>query len=101
MKKSTRAFSLNVSISGRDNGTLECAYIRIREGKVAKTVELRESALLVDLDSKGEALGFEILAPVKLSELKKKISAKKVSKKDSDIFTRFIKNSVPPGLVTV
>lgn len=101
MKKKSGTFSLNVSISGRNNGTVECAYIRIREGKVAKTVELRESALLVDLDSSGNAIGFEILAPVKLSELKKKISKKPVSKKDSESFTRFIKKSLPSDLVTV
>lgn len=39
------------------------AYIRLRAGKVAKTVEERPASVMLDLDAKGHLLGVELLDP--------------------------------------
>ena len=45
-------------------------YVKIREGKVAKTIEFSPETF-VDLDSKGHLLGVEMLNPGKLTIQKK------------------------------
>jgi len=83
------------STSARDDGTLEAAYIRIGEGKVAKTVEVREDILLADYDRRGKLIGIEILAPVRFADL-----ASLVEKPKRKPLRRFVSNSASPHLVT-
>jgi uncharacterized protein YuzE len=45
---------------------LDVAYVRLRNGKVAKTVEIKPGILL-DIDSSGEVLGIEVLSVSKLA----------------------------------
>jgi len=46
----------------------DVAYIKLRKGRVASTVELRPG-LLFDLDKNGEILGIEVLSIAKLAPL--------------------------------
>jgi uncharacterized protein YuzE len=65
------AIGFEISVSGRDDGTLEAAYIRFRMGDVATTKELEEDTLIADYDADGNLLGVEILAPVQLSHIER------------------------------
>lgn len=49
----------------KDNA-LDVAYIRLRNGKVKQTVEVRPG-VLIDLDQAGEVVGIEILSVSKLA----------------------------------
>ena len=49
----------------RDN-ELDVAYVRLRNGKVKQTVEMRPGVLM-DLADEGEVLGIEILSVSKLA----------------------------------
>jgi uncharacterized protein YuzE len=49
----------------KDN-VLDVAYIRLRNGKVKQTVEVRPGVLM-DLDQAGEVVGIEILSVSKLA----------------------------------
>ena len=42
--------------------SVEAAYVRLAHGEVERTEEIIESVLFVDYDSKGNAIGIEILA---------------------------------------
>jgi len=83
-----------ISISGNDDGTLEAAYITLREGKAARTREIVEDIVLADYDSRGRLIGIEILAPVKLSKL-----TPLVEEKRRKPFRNFIKTQAPEDLV--
>ena len=83
-----------LSISGRDDGTLEAAYIRLSRSKVAKTKEIVEDILLADYNASGDLIGIEILAPVKLSQLTKLVDERKRRQ-----FRRFVQHSAPHELV--
>lgn len=89
-----RPAGFELSISSRDDGTLEAMYIRIASGSVSKTRELIEDILLADLDGQGNVMGFEILAPVKLSDL-----AALVEQSRREPFRRFITHTAPPEMV--
>jgi len=83
-----------LSISGRDDGTLEAVYISLRPGKVRKTQEVKRNALLADYDEHGNIIGIEILAPVRLSKI---TSLAEQPLRGS--FRKFVKKSVPADLV--
>lgn len=83
-----------VSVSGRSDGTLEAMYIRLRQGTVARTEEIEEDVLLCDFDRRGNLLGIEILAPVKLRNL-----TKLVSPPVRTPFRRFVGQAVPEELI--
>ena len=90
------AVTFEISISGRGDGTIEAMYIKLSPGKVAKTTELREDVLMADFDAKGKLVGFEVLAPVKMSQL-----IKNVEKDERESFRRFVEKSAPREMVTV
>ena len=52
----------------------DVAYVKLRKGKIASTVELRPG-LLFDLDKDGEILGIEVLSIAKLAPFIAKKSA--------------------------
>ena len=84
-----------ISISGRNDGTIKAAYIRLRNGSVARTEELLEDTLNADFDKAGQLIGLEILAPVKLSEL-----ATHVEKPIRPSFRKFMRGSAPRKLIS-
>lgn len=61
---------------------VKAVYIKINEGRVAKTVEFAPETF-VDLDQKGNLLGIEMLNPGRLTIKKKKHSSllKKIANK--------------------
>lgn len=84
-----------ISISARDDGTLEALYIRVSTNKVARTEEVPgPDEVLADYDSKGRLVGIEILSPVKLSKL-----AGLVEEPRRKPFRKFVKNAAPGELV--
>lgn len=60
----------------KTNPKLDMAYVQLRKGAVAKTIELRPG-ILMDLDKNGEVIGIEVLSLAKLAPLITDKSAKK------------------------
>lgn len=77
-----------LSISSRDDGTLEAVYIRFRDGEVERTKEIEEDVLVGDYDAQGNLLGIEILAPVRLADLEKFVELQ-----NRNAFRRVVKSS--------
>lgn len=86
-----------MSVSTRENGTLEAAYVRISQNQVARTEELVESVLLVDFDHNEDVAGIEILAPITVSQVVAVASRLDASQRTA--FENFVRSSAPPGLV--
>jgi len=64
-----------VNMKIKKDEVLDVAYIELRSGKVAKTMEIQRGILL-DLDAKGNVFGIEILSLSKMApKLKKKKAA--------------------------
>lgn len=89
----------DMSVNAREDGTLEAAYIRISHNQVARTEELVESVLLLDMDHDNELVGIEILAPVNVSQVME--LANRLDASQRLPFENFVKSSAPPGLVIV
>lgn len=53
-----------------DNGIV-AGYMRLRAGKVARTVEISPGLVLVDLNSRGVLLGVEILGPCQVTVMER------------------------------
>jgi uncharacterized protein YuzE len=93
--RNPKAIGFEVSISGRDDGTIEAAYIQISTDPVHRTKEIRKDIILVDYSDEGELVGIEILAPVRMSELVKLVK----KKQPKHGLKKFIASSVPRELV--
>ena len=89
-----KSIGYELSISGRNDGTLEALYIRMLTDKVAYTEEVVEDILLADYNKKGELVGIEVLAPVRISKM-----TKLVDKPQKTSFRKFVKQSAPEELV--
>lgn len=83
-----------LSISGRNDGTVEAAYIHLADRKVDRTKEIIEDVLLADYSSNGTLVGIEILAPVKISQLTRLVDRPKRRS-----FKKFLEQSAPGELV--
>ncbi len=70
----TNRIGYELSISGRNDGTIEAVYVRLSDRKVARSKELIEGQLVADYDRKGELVGIEILAPVRIQNLTRLIA---------------------------
>jgi len=79
-----------LSVSARDDGTLEAVYIRFQEGKPSRTGEIIDDVLMADYGARGNLLGIEILAPVKLSDI-----TRLVDQSHRASFRKFVKSSAP------
>lgn len=95
MSQETETIGFQLSISGRDDGTLEAVYISLSDAPVARTQEVRKDILLVDYDDAGKVVGVEILAPIRLSELDEFVEPPKRA-----MFRTFVKRRAPAELVT-
>lgn len=56
-------------MTASDDGAIGVAYIRLKKGRVARTREIDGDALLADYDARGNLIGIEILAPVRIPQL--------------------------------
>ena len=83
-----------MSISARDDGTIEAVYILVRDNKAVRTKEIVEDILLADYNSRGQLVGIEILAPVKINKI-----ATLVEEPRRRPFRRFVKARAPEELV--
>ena len=83
-----------MSISARNDGTVEAVYILVRDNKAVRTKEIVEDVLLADYDSRGQLVGIEILGPVKLLEI-----TPLVEEPRRRPFRRFVKERAPDELV--
>lgn len=66
----SKSFSVRVQAHPR-TGHPVAAYFHIRDGKAAEVRELADGAVFANYDRKGELLGVELLAPCKMSVLRK------------------------------
>ena len=94
MANKQNIIGFELSVSARNDGTLEAAYVRFRERKSKRTKEIIEDVLLADYDARGQLLGLEILAPVKISDLIRLVDAP-----TRRSFKRFMERSAPEELV--
>lgn len=74
-KSKVKRTGYRVSISAGPDGTIEAVYVHVRRKKVASTHELIAGKLLADYAASGELVGLEIIGPVKLSALSRKLPA--------------------------
>ena len=92
-----RPIGFEISISARDDGTLEALYIRLSRNKVSRTKEVPgQDEVLADYDSSGKLVGIEILSPVKLRKL-----VRLVDEPRRRSFRRFVQTAAPEELVNV
>ena len=61
-------FRLEVSYD-ESTGDPVAAYVRIREGRVARTIEICEGVAFADFTGDGELLGIELLTPSRMDFL--------------------------------
>jgi len=94
MPNSKPILGFELSVSGRDDGTVEALYITLSEKKVIKTREVIPDVLLVDYDSGGDVVGIEILAPVKISDVTRLVDPPRRRP-----LRRFIEESAPAEMV--
>jgi len=74
------SFQMRVE-TDKSTGKLLAAYFRVRNGRVARTVEFAEGNAFADYGESGELLGIEILGPCKVTVLNK-IASKQPKIKD-------------------
>lgn len=65
---SKQAFRLEASVDDR-TGDIAAVYLRVREGTVALTREVKEGIAFADYDSDGRLLGVELLGPCEVEAL--------------------------------
>jgi uncharacterized protein YuzE len=95
MTRKSETLWYELSVCGSHDGAPEAAYIRFREGKVARTREVVEDTLLADYNSKGKLVGVEILGPVSLTAI-----ARLLDEPRRKSLRRFLRLTAPPALVT-
>ena len=101
MKKSAKVMKarmikprFKVSVSTDETtGKLIAAYLRIRAGKSAETIEIAEDRAYADYDSHGQLIGIELLAPCNVKVLDK------ITEKEPDEVRDFLHSSPPRSMV--
>lgn len=96
MVRRGKQVGFELSISARDDGTLEALYILLQDAKVARTEEIIEDIILADYDEDDCLIGIEVLAPVKLSQI-----AKLVEQPRRKPLRKFLIEQAPEYLVLV
>jgi uncharacterized protein YuzE len=91
-KKNTVNFEL--SISGRDDGSIEAIYVAILRDEVSKTIKVVEDQLLVDYNKDDKIVGIEVLAPVKIAQLADLMDTDRRSS-----FRKFVVSTLPRSFV--
>jgi hypothetical protein len=86
------AMRLETSIDEKTGG-LVAVYLRVREGEVAETKEIKEGIAYADYDLQGSLLGIELLGPCE-DEILDRIAAN-----ESEPMRRFLRGGVPRELI--
>jgi uncharacterized protein YuzE len=87
-----RALQLEASVDER-TGHMRAAYLRVRQGKVARTKEIKEGVVYADYDASGRLLGIELLGPCDVSVLDK------IAEREPRPIKQFLANGAPRELV--
>lgn len=85
-------FRLEVSYS-ETTGDPVAAYLRIREGKVVETREIREGIAFADYGAEGFLVGIELLAPCPLEVLDR------LSEKEPESVRQFLRAGVRKEMI--
>jgi hypothetical protein len=93
-----RSDQLDLKISARPDGTVRAAYLRLADLPVARTVEVRKNALLLDVSASGVLVGIEILGPVKRESLRSVIDQRVRPARQAGV-KKFVTTAVPQELV--
>lgn len=88
----TPKFRLEVSYN-ETTGDPVAAYVRIREGKVARTKEISEGIAFADYGADGVLLGIELLAPCRIEVLER------VSEKEPEQVRQFLRRGVRKEMI--
>jgi len=88
------SFKLEASIDDK-TGRVVAAYLRIRQGQVAETKEVKEGSAFADYDAAGLLLGIEILGPCEVEVLDR------LAASETEAARRFLTGSVPRELVAL
>ena len=87
-----QAFHLQASVDDR-TGQIAAVYLRVREGSVAKTKEVKEGVAFADYDADGLLLGIELLGPCEVEVLDE------IAEHEPDPIKRFLKGAAPREMV--
>jgi len=79
---------MNIQVERDDDGIL-AVYVALKEGEVARTVEIAEGECYADEDERGNLLGVEMLAPGNLT-----LSIAQISEHYTDPAVRFALDQV-------
>ncbi len=90
MTKST--FRVEASIDDA-TGRVVAVYLRVREGKVAETKEIKDGFVYADYDAQSLLLGVELLGPCELEVLER------VAEGESESVRRFLRGGAPRELI--
>lgn len=85
-------FRLEVSYN-ETTGEPVAAYLRVREGKVVETREVREGVAFADYGADGDLLGIELLAPCDVGVLDR------LSEQEPEAVRHFLRESARRPLV--
>lgn len=94
MNRVNNTAAFEISVTGREDGAIGVAYIRLKKGRVARTREIDGDALLADYDARGNLIGIEVLAPVRIPQL-----VGLVDENRRPSFRRFVRQCFPRGLL--
>ena len=89
-----RTEGFEISVSARDDATVQAMYVRLVDARVTRTVEIIPDELMADYSAAGKLVGIEVLAPVKLSRVSKLVDVRR--RKD---FRRVMLKRAPRELI--
>jgi hypothetical protein len=87
-----QAFHLEASVDDR-TGRIAAAYLRVREGSVAQTKEVKEGVAFADYDADCLLLGIELLGPCEVEVLQD------LAEHETEPIKRFLRCAAPRELV--
>ncbi len=85
-------FRLEASFD-QESGRIMAVNLRVRDGKVARTREIKGGVVNADYDPDGLLLGVEVLGPCEVETLENAAAG------ESDAVKAFLRNGAPRGLV--
>ena len=89
----TPKFRLEVSYN-ETTGDPIAAYVRVREGKVQQTKEIKDGAVFADYGADGALLGIELLEPCRIEVLER------VSEKEPEEVRQFLRHGVRKEMIS-
>jgi uncharacterized protein YuzE len=90
MAKDDYSFRVEITTDD-DTGEILAVYLRVREGKAAKTVEKANGAVFVDYDKNRRLLGVEMLEPCPIAVVEQVATNEKTK--------RFLRGGIPLHMI--